>query len=168
MKILVRLLTALLFASLAFVSVPSAQATVAGDSQGCTPGYWKQERHFDNWQENILPSNLFTTRFGISPAVQPLEGLTFLGALQGGGGPDLVGARKILARAATAAYLNAAYDAPDGSAMFFPWRRFNEGVGGRPPLVETVRVAITGTDRQAMLDLAAWLDADNNLGCPLN
>lgn len=168
MKILIRLLTALLFASLAFVSVPSATATVAGDSQGCTPGYWKQSQHFDSWQE-AHPTSLFTRKFGIStPTVDPLNGLTFLQALQGGGGSDLVGARRILARAATAAYLNAAYDAPDGSAMLFPWRRGTASEFDRPALVSTVRVAITGTNRQAMLNLAAWLDADNNLGCPLN
>lgn len=168
MKILVRLLTALLFASVAFASVPSAQATIAGDTQGCTPGYWKQSQHFDSWQE-ASPSSLFTTKFKIgTPTVDPLNGLTFLQALQGGGGPDLVGARKILARAATAAWLNAAYDAPDGSAMFFPWRRATASAFGRPALVPTVRAAITGTDRAAMLSLAAWLDADNNLGCPLN
>lgn len=168
MKILVRLLTSVLFVSLAFIAVPSATATVAGDSQGCTPGYWKQSQHFDSWQE-AQPSSLFTAKFGIgTPTVDPLNGLTFLQALQGGGGSDLVGARKILARAATAAYLNAAYDAEDGSAMLFPWRRATASEFGRPALVPTVRAAITGTDRAAMLALAAWLDRDNNLGCPLN
>jgi hypothetical protein len=167
MKILVRLLTALLVASLAFVSVPGAHAVAEGETQGCTPGYWKNFRHFDSWQE-AQPTSLFTTKFEIAtPTVDPLNGLTFIQALQGGGGDDLVGARKILARAATAAYLNAAYDAPDGSAMFYPWRRYSANLG-RPALVPTVAAVITGTDRGAMLELAAWLDADNNLGCPLN
>ncbi len=167
MKTLVRLLTAALFASLAFVAVPSASAVVVGDSQGCTPGYWKQRHHFDSWQE-AKPGQLFTTKFEIgTPTVDPLNGLTMLQALQGGGGGDLVGARRILARAAAAAFLNAAYDAPDGSAMLFPWRR-DVASDFRPALVPTVRAAITGTNRQAMLNLAAWLDRDNNLGCPLN
>lgn len=163
-----RLLAGLLFVSLAFVATPGAHATAGGDSQGCTPGYWKVQQHFDSWQE-AKPSSLFTAKFGIEgTAPAPLDGLTFVQALQGGGGDGLAGARKILARAATAAWLNAAYDAPDGSAMLFPWRRNTTGFNGEPALVPTVRAAITGTDRAAMLELAAWLDADNNLGCPLS
>lgn len=146
---------------------PFAQATVAGDSQGCTPGYWKQAQHFDSWQE-AQPGSSFENKFGFNATSGYLDGLTMLGALQGGGGQGLEGARKVLARAAAAAWLNAAYDAPDGSAMLFPWRRAAASEFGRPALVPTVRAALTGTDRQAMLDLAAWLDDDNNLGCPLN
>jgi hypothetical protein len=164
MKILVRMLTALLFASLAFVMVPGANATAGGTTEGCTPGYWKT--HTDSWQEANTGST-FKGKFGIATSVAGLDGLTFPQALEGGGGPGVLGARKILARAATAAWLNAAYDDGEGG-LRFPWRRAVASEFGRPALVPTVRAAITGTDRQAMLELAAWLDADNNLGCPLN
>jgi len=49
-----------------------------------------------------------------------------------------------------------------------PWRRYDAGLDGRQPLVPTVRAALNGTDRQVMIDLAAALDKDNNLGCPLS
>ena len=169
MKVVVGLLvSACLALGGGIVTAGSASATLVGDTQGCTPGYWKQSQHFDSWQE-AKPTNLFTARFGITaPVPAVLDGMTFRDALNGGGGPGLDGARLILARAATAAWLNAAYDAPDGSAMLFPWRRNGRGYDGQPPLVATVRTAITGTDRQPMLDLAAQLDAANNLGCPLS
>lgn len=148
-------------------AAPNANADVDGNSQGCTPGSWTQSQHFDSWQE-AQPTQLFTAKFGFTSAPASLSGVTMLQALQGGGGSSLDGARQILARAATAAYLNAAYDAPDGSAMLFPWRREATGYNGEPPLVPTVRAALTGSSRGAMLDLAAQLDMANNLGCPLS
>jgi hypothetical protein len=170
MKLVVRLIvSACLVLGGAFATAGAASAHLAGNTQGCTPGYWKQQQHFDSWQEGAKPTDLFTRRFEISaPVPSVLDGLTFEGALQGGGGKGLDGARLILARAATAAWLNAAYDAPDGSAMYFPWRRYGKGYDGEPPLVSTVRDAITGSSREAMLDLASRLDAANNLGCPLS
>jgi hypothetical protein len=38
----------------------------------------------------------------------------------------------------------------------------------RPPLVASVNEALATDDRSTILALAGWLDADNNLGCPLN
>lgn len=146
------------------LAVPAA-ADVAGDSEGCTPGYWKQSQHFDSWQETTTGAH-FATVFGLDSGV--LSGVTMLQALQGGGGSGVEGARKILARAAAAAWLNAAYDDGTGTSLLFPWRRAVASEFGRPALVSTVRAALNGTDRSAMLSLASWLDADNNLGCPLN
>lgn len=73
------------------------------------------------------------------------------------------GAELILARAATAAFLNAAHE-----GVGFPWRRFSTGLDGRPPLVETVVAALESGNRTDILALATRLDIDNNLGCPLN
>jgi hypothetical protein len=169
MKLVLRLLvSACLVLGGAVATAGAASANLAGNTQGCTPGYWKQSQHFDNWQA-ANPDSLFARKFAIAdPVPSVLDGMTFEDALQGGGGKGLDGARLILARAATAAWLNASYDAPDGSAMLFPWRRVSTGYDGEPPLTPTVRTAITGTDRQAMLDLASRLDAANNLGCPLS
>jgi hypothetical protein len=78
-----------------------------------------------------------------------------LDALGFAGGPDLNGAAEILLRAATAALLNASH--PNVS---YP----------RPPatVITDVNGALASQNRDAMLALAAALDADNNLGCPLN
>lgn len=164
MKRYASLLAGMSFVAVALVATP-AQATNSGTTEGCTPGYWKQSQHFDSWQE-AQPTQKFVTKFSMEPVGFVSADLTMLQALQGGGGSGLDGARKILARAAAAAWLNAAYD--QGDHLAYPWRRQAVGEEGRPPLVETVRSALQGSDRDAMLSLAAQLDADNNLGCPLN
>jgi hypothetical protein len=140
-----------------------ADATNIGED-GCTPGYWKT--HTEDWlEEPGVPSatvnTLFANRFSDGTSGW-LVGRTFGQTLQGGGGPGVQGAEKVLARAATAAYLNASHE-----DVGYPWRRAAVGVDGRPALVPTVVAALESGDRAKMLDLAAWLDADNNLGCPL-
>ncbi|QCC78503.1 hypothetical protein [Nocardioides daphniae] len=75
----------------------------------------------------------------------------------------MAGAELILARAAAAAYLNAAHE-----GLGYPWRRWETGLDGRGPLIATVRAALASGDRATILDLASRLDADNNLGCPLS
>ena len=134
--------------------------------EGCTPGYWKN--HTENWLESstkaIPTSTLVTKAFAPGASARPnLTDLTFLQALQGGGGSGVDGASLILARAATAAYLNAAHE-----GLGYPWRRHRTGLDGRPALVPTVSKAFESGDRTAMLSLAQRLDADNNLGCPLS
>lgn len=141
----------------AFTAVPTAQAVNIG-YEGCTPGYWKN--HTDNWQE-MQPGNLYgETFFGARANV---AGLTFLEALSAKGGPGADGAAEILARASAAAYLNAAHE-----GVGYPWRRWTNGKGGRPPLVATVNAAFASGDRATMLALASRLDTDNNLGCTLS
>jgi hypothetical protein len=132
-----------------------AEANRIGPDDGCTPGYWKN--HTDNWEEATPDQSLLPFNFHTS-----LGGMTFLQALGGGGGPGVAGAERILIRAAVAAYLNAAHE-----GLGFPWRRWQEGLDGRPPLVPTVNQAFASGDRATMIALAERLDADNNLGCPL-
>jgi hypothetical protein len=141
-----------------FVAAPSANAVEIG-YQGCTPGYWKN--HTDNWEE-MKTDRLFGEVY-ISAAPTVVGGLTFLQALSAKGGPGVDGAAGNLARAAAAAYLNAAHE-----GLGYPWRRKTVGLDGRPPLVATVNAAYASGDRATMLALASRLDADNNLGCPLN
>ena len=53
------------------------------DFDGCTPGYWKQEQHFDSWPSDLAPEDLFVDVFG----VDAFPGLTLVDVLaQGGGG----------------------------------------------------------------------------------
>jgi len=157
-KLIAAIVTALTVGLLGVASSTPASAVAIGE-EGCTPGYWKN--HKDNWQE-AKTTTLFSNRFS-DGTTGALVGLTFLEALKGGGGPGVAGAELILARAATAAYLNAAHE-----GVGYPWRRNATGLDGRPPLVDTVVAALESGDRATMLALAARLDADNNLGCPLN
>ncbi len=157
MRNFVRLLACLCLMAVGFVVAPAANAVPIGH-EGCTPGYWKT--HTDNWEEtspSALVKDLYTE------ARANVADRTLLEALAGGGGPGADGAASILARAAVAAWLNAAHD-----GVGYPWRRDSGGLDGRPALVPTVNAAFASGDRATMLALASRLDADNNLGCPLN
>ncbi len=134
-----------------------AQASNIGN-EGCTPGYWKN--HTDNWEE-AQPTDLLATKYS-AVLMSSVAGVSMLEALGLRGGPGVSGAERILARAATAAYLNAAHE-----GVGYPWRRNRPGLDGRPALVPTVNAAYDSDDRATMLDLATRLDNDNNLGCPL-
>ncbi len=154
-------------AVVAAVAPPAAVATVAGNSQGCAARYWRAEEHLTSWQEGIQPGDFFVARFEMADEPPSISGMTMLGALQARGGRRLPGARRVLARAAAAAYLNAAYDADDASAMLFPWRRGDLGVNGEPALVPTVALELAHGSRAVVLELAHEIQAANHLGCPL-
>ena len=157
MRTLLRLLIGALFMSASVLGTSAAQATAIG-YQGCTPGYWKN--HTSSWQETTPGTTFGTLYVGARANV---SGLTLVQALQGGGGPGADGAATILARAATAAWLNAANE-----GLGYPWRREAGGLDNRPKLVPTVNAAFASGDRDTMLALATRLDGDNNLGCPLS
>jgi hypothetical protein len=118
--------------------------------EGCTPGYWKAPQHFDSWPAGHLPTDNLRAFFG---------GLayndTVINALNYGGGPGIDGAKQILFRAAVAARLNAFSDSID----------YPISPGTLRTLVEA---ALATNDRADILELAADLDAMNNLSCPLN
>jgi hypothetical protein len=156
-RLVTLLVSALMFTLMGTGTVPANAVNIG--QEGCTPGYWKT--HTENWQE-ARPSGLFSAKFSDGTS-GVLVGVTLEQALAGGGGPGVAGAELILARAATASYLNAAHE-----GLGFPWRRNAEGLEGRPPLVATVVAALESGDRAMMLALATRLDADNNLGCPLS
>ncbi len=64
------------------------------DLEGCTPGYWKQEHHFDSWPADLAPEDLFVDVFG----VDAFPGLTLLDVLdQGGGGLIALGRHSVAA-----------------------------------------------------------------------
>jgi hypothetical protein len=135
-------------------SDPAGYVAQAPDvSSGCTPGYWKN--HTDSWPptgyttgQSVLSVFVASARF---PA---LANDTLLAALAYGGGSDLRGAAEILLRAGVAALLNAAH--PGVASPRTP-----------DSVIADVDAALAGT-RDQMLALAAALDADNNLGCPLH
>jgi hypothetical protein len=80
---------------------------------------------------------------------------TLLDALAYPGGGQLTGAARILLRAAVAALLNAVHPEVD-----YPHTVAE--------VIADVNAALASNSRSTMLALAGALDADNNLGCPLN
>jgi hypothetical protein len=159
MRTIIKSVFVALVAVIATLSATTSAQAVGTGHEGCTPGYWKN--HTDSWQE-AAPGDLFGSAY--TSARANVAGVTMLDALGLPGGPGLDGAARILARAATAAFLNAAHD-----DVGYPWRRVGEGEDGRPGLVSTVNAAFESNDRATMLALASWLDDDNNLAeCPLN
>ena len=75
--------------------------------EGCTPGFWKQDQHFDSWV-GFAPGDFFDTVFGVDVTLRnmfikgEITNPTLLQALQANGGGI-----NALARHATAALLNA-------------------------------------------------------------
>jgi hypothetical protein len=121
--------------------------------QGCTPGYWKN--HTDSWPPTgFSPSQKVNSVFTV-PGYYPILGsATLLEALSFAGGSGGEGAAEILLRAAVAALLNASHPGIDSPLSVLE-------------VTTQVNAALTQA-RDPMLALAAQLDADNNLGCPLN
>jgi hypothetical protein len=72
------------------------------DFEGCTPGYWRQEHHFDSWvPTGYAPTDDFIAVFAVPASFDPH---TLLDAVWLGGGGEFA-----LARHAVAALLNAAH-----------------------------------------------------------
>jgi hypothetical protein len=127
--------------------------TTTPEGEGCTPGFWKQEQHFDSWT-GFSPSQTLESVFNV-PDSLGLDNATLLEALNFGGGPGVLGGAQILLRAGVAALLNAA--SPD---VDYPL--------STAEVISAVNAALASGDRDTMLDLAGVLDANNNLGCPLD
>jgi hypothetical protein len=142
-----------------FCTGDNAQGTCAtcpptGESEGCTPGYWKN--HTESWAgTGYSPNQTTGSVFSGASAFPSLASKTLLQSLQGGGGSGTTGAAKILLRAAVAAVLNAAH-----SGVNYPRTEAQ--------IITAVNAALTSNNRDTMLSLASALDDDNNLGCPLN
>jgi hypothetical protein len=113
--------------------------------QGCTPGYWRQEQHFDSWvPTGYAPGDDFNAVFGVSASFDPH---TLLDAVWLGGGGE-----NALARHAVAALLNASH--PDVNYFY-----------SASDVVSMVQAAYASGDFETTKDL---FDAANNAGCRLN
>lgn len=122
-----------------------------GGTQGCTPGYWRQEHHFDSWTD-YAPEDLFSDVFARVITVgaggqDTIDNPTLLEAVWATGGGV-----SALARHAVAALLNAA--SPD---VDYPY--------SVDEVIAMVQSAIDSGDFNATKDLFA---SANELGCPLN
>ncbi len=115
-----------------------------GGDEGCTPGYWKQEQHFDSWPAPYTPDMLFSDVFE-----DAFPGMTLVDvAANGGGGLDALG------RHTVAALLNGAsdgvnYEFTDEEVIHM----FNDLFPG------------TEDEFDALKDTFEY---NNELGCPLN
>ncbi len=136
-------------------AAPAAQATNIG-TEGCTPGYWKN--HTESWEE-YWPTMRLKYLFTLPAELSAYADVTMLQALSFKGGSGNDGAARILLRAAVAAHLNAAHE-----GVGYPYRRAK--LPGN--LRATIDAALASGDREQMLQVAAWLDEANNLGCPLS
>ncbi|MGR9085984.1 MAG: hypothetical protein ACU841_02795 [Gammaproteobacteria bacterium] len=131
-------------ASFAWNAAGLAIEEVEVHGQGCTPGYWKQEHHFDSWTLPYTPATPFATVFD-----DAFPGKTLLDVLkQGGGG------LKALGRHTVAALLNAAsagvdYDLTASDVI----AQFNAAYPGSASTYEKLK------NKFAKL---------NEQGCPLN
>lgn len=115
-----------------------------GGGEGCTPGYWKQEQHFDSWRNPYDPGDSFNTYFeNAFPDMTLLEVLK-----QGGGGLNALG------RHTVAALLNSASSGVDYA--FSPATviaSFDDVYPGTKSEYETLKNQFAG---------------ENERGCPLN
>lgn len=109
---------------------------------GCTPGYWKQDQHFDSWV-GYAPDDSFEAVFGRDVPGTP----SLLDALKLGGG-----GLKALMRHATAALLNAS-----NPKVTFPY-----SVGD---VIALFQKAFDSGNYEATKDTFEGL---NQTGCPLN
>jgi hypothetical protein len=110
--------------------------------QGCTPGYWKQDQHFDSWTAPFTPTTLFDDVFE-----DAFPGLTLLDVLNlGGGGLNALG------RHTVAALLNAA-----SSGVEYPLTTTQ--------VINGFNGVFPGGDFETLKNRWAGF---NELGCPLN
>jgi hypothetical protein len=124
-----------------------------GGAEGCTPGYWKQEHHFDSWT-TYTPGQTLESVFDV-PDSLGMDNTTLVAALGGGGGSGVAGGAKILLRAAVASLLNSTSAGVDFSMS-------------TADVISQVNAALASMSRATMLALAGTLDTENNKGCPLN
>lgn len=109
-------------------------------TQGCTPGYWKQDHHYDSWV-GYNPNDSFAAVFGVAYGGTLAEAA----AAKGGGA-------NALARHAVAALLNSA----NGNVDY---------LYSTADVISMVQAAFASGDYNGTKDL---FEAQNELGCPLN
>lgn len=123
--------------------VPPTATPEPPSGQGCTPGYWRQEHHFDSWV-NYSPSDNFETVFGVDASFSPH---TLLDAVRLGGGGE-----RAMARHAVAALLNAAN--PSVAYLY-----------AEADVIAMVQNAYATGSFESTKNL---FEAQNELGCPLD
>lgn len=161
---------AVVAATLAVTAAPSGANTV-GNTEACTPGYWKN--HTDNWLESpgvVVPTTkTLGSVFAIPASLSHLRDVTFLEALNWDSfGKTADGPARNLLKHAVAAWLNAAYD--DGTYLQYPLQRSSSSAfyPAFPGIRHAVNAALLGSSGD-MLSLKDFFDGiANDLPCPLS
>ena len=128
----------------------SAFCEIECGGEGCTPGYWKQQQHFDSWQ-GVGPSDNFNAVFGTNAVFDATQctssNPTLLQALkcQGGG-------LSALARHGVAGLLDA----------------YSSGVSYDYTVAEVKALVKNAIDSGKYLSAKNKLAAANEQQCPLN
>jgi hypothetical protein len=115
-------------------------------NSGCTPGYWKQDHHFDSWPAGYTPDMSFNVAMNFPGTNLFPNTFTMLDALTANGG-----GKNAFARHAAAAILNAA-----------------SGFYGLT-VAQVQAHALEAYNNQALINAKHTLFGDlNEQGCPLN
>lgn len=150
-------LPASLLWSMAGLSVPIPQ--IAGGGEGCTPGYWKQNHHFDSWPAPYSPKDKLEDPFNVPrnlklarPEREDPENLTLIEGLELRGGKV-----NALIRHAVAALLNAASDGVSFNLTVNEViTKFNDAVDKK------------GNRKREIRETKNEFENFNEQGCPLN
>jgi hypothetical protein len=113
--------------------------------QGCTPGYWRQDHHYDSWTAPYTPNTLFSDVFADAFPGKTLGQVVWLN----GGGLNALG-RHAVAALLNAASANVSYDLTTAQVI----SQFN--------------TAYASGSKGTIEDLKNVLDMLNNQGCTLN
>jgi len=127
------------------VKTTTTTSTIPKKAEGCTPGYWKQEHHFDSWV-GFDPDDSFEDVFGRDVPGDP----TLVEALQQGGG-----GLTALMRHAVAALLNASSPDVDPVPAF----------DTTAEVIAAFQAAFDSGDYSTTKNL---FETSNEAGCPLN
>ncbi len=91
--------------------------------EGCTPGYWKQEHHFDSWAATgLLPGDSFDATFGVDGSFA-----TLLDGLKANGGGENALARHAVAALLNATHPDVAYDLTAAEVIGMVQDAYNTG-----------------------------------------
>jgi hypothetical protein len=130
------------------VVMSTGLAMAKSEDEVYSPGYWKQERHYDNWV-GYHPDDVLAQAFLIPPDLKDLAGVTLADALRLRGTVCPTGGAQLLLRSAVAALLNAMH--PD---VIYPMTMLE--------VIVAVDSALTTMDRDEMIELKDMLDMYNN------
>jgi hypothetical protein len=119
---------------------------------GCSHGFWMQERHFDLWSE-LSPEQTLESTFDI-PNAYRLDTISLHDALNLKGGTSSLAAARLLLKEGTAALLNSAH-----SELRYPLPMYQ--------VIEDVNNALASESQELMILLAAQLQSYNRNGCPI-
>ena len=147
MKRRIMTLVALAMVAAIMIGLFGAEAAVARKkkgTQGCTPGYWKQDQHFDSYPAPYTSATLFNAVFDDVPEFAGLT-LPEVAALGGGG-------IYALGRHTVAALLNAASSDVDYDLT-------------TAQVISAFNAVYPGGDYEALKNRFAGF---NEQGCPLN